>query len=245
MEKQPKDLTICNEILACLRLHLNQQRPVTLYNTYQGIPVRKEAEVAMVHKNFVGLIVHPYQTVCIKEARYTFIESKSFPEMIRAYPVSIDYSNQVVLLKDLKVAKSISVDLIHAWVTPEQPVDVEIQSKNGDKTTAGMLGIAVLEDNRVRVVMAVHKDDLFLRGDKVYLVFKLDPEGDPLSVQGKVHSLVKIRNRDEKRLEVDGRAVMTDEVTILAYIARRQDQIMKTLDKVYKKLRKGKKVGKS
>ena len=58
-----------------------------------------------------------------------------------------------------------------------------------------------------------------------------------------MHSLTRIRNRHEKRLEVDGRAVMTDEVTILAYIARREDQIIAGLDKAYKKLRKGKKAG--
>jgi hypothetical protein len=69
--------------------------------------------------------------------------------------------------------------------------------------------------------MAVPEEGPFLRGDKVSLGFKLAPEGDLLSVHGKVNSLIKNRNRDEKRLEVDGRAVMTDEVTILAYIARR------------------------
>jgi hypothetical protein len=224
-------------------MHLNQQRPVTLHNSYQGVPVSTEAEVAMVHQDFVGLIVHPYQAVCIKDARYTFIESKMLPEMIRAYPASIDYTNQVVLLKQLNVAHAITIDLLHSWVAPEKPIDVEIQSKNGDISTATLLGIAVLEDNRVRVVMAVPEGGPFLRGDKLSLGFKLDPLGEPLSVQGKVQSLIKIRNRDEKRLEVDGRAVMTDEVSILAYIAQREDQIMQGLDKMYKKLRRGKKAG--
>lgn len=243
MDKRTNDVTSGKEILTCLRMHLNQQRPVTLHNTYQGVPVSKEAEVAMVHQDFVGLIVHPYQSVCIKDARYTFIESKALPEMVRGYPVSIEYTNNVVLLKQLKIAQSISIDLDHSWVAPDKPIDVEIQLKNGDVSTAGMLGIAVLEDNRVRVVLAVPEEGPFLRGDKVSLGFRLDPEGDLLSIQGKVHSLIKIRNRNEKRLEVDGRAVMTDEVTILAYIARREDQIMTALGKAYKKLRKGKKAG--
>jgi len=34
---------------------------------------------------------------------------------------------------------------------------------------------------------------------------------------------------------------MRDEISILAYIARREDEIMNQLDKAYKKLRKGKK----
>lgn len=244
MGKQSKDVIGSEEILASLRMHLTEQRPVTLHNTYQGVPVKTEAEVAMVHTDFVGLIVHPYQAVCIKDARYTFIESKALPEMIRAYPVSIDYTNHVVLLKQLKVPHAITVDLYHSWVAPDKTITVEIHSKDGSTASGEMLGIAVLDDNRVRVVMAVPEDAPYARRDKLSLAFHLESGSDPIWVQGEVKSLVKIRNQSEKRLEVDGRAVMTDEVSILAYIAKREDQIMKALEKAYNKLRKGKRVAK-
>ena len=244
MRKQTKNKVSTGDIITCLRMHLTEQRPVTLHNTFQGVPVKTEADVAMVHDDFLGLIVHPYQAVCIKDARYTFIESKSLPEMIRAYPVSIDYTNHVVMLKELKVPHSITVDLYHSWVAPEKAIDVEIHSRNGTSQCGEMLGIAVLDDNRVRVVMAVPEDFPHIRKDSLSLAFKLDAKGDTISVQGEVHSLVKLRNKPQKRLEVDGRAVMTDEISILAYIARREDQIMTALDKAYKKLRKGKGMGK-
>jgi hypothetical protein len=244
MAKQNKALISDAQITICLRGHLTGQRPVTLHNTYQGVPVHTEAEVAMVHAEFLGLIVHPYQAVCIKEARYTFIESKSLPQMIRAFPISIDYTNHVVLLKELKIPHAINVDLYHSWVAPEKPVGVEVHARDGLVHPAEMLGIAVLEDNRVRVVMSVDEDIPLTRLGQVSLGFQLEAKGDLLWVQGEVHSLVKLRNQDKKRLEVDGSAVMTDEVTILAYISKREDQIMSALDKAYKRLRKGKKVGK-
>ena len=240
MGKQTKELISSGEIFACLRRHLIEQRPVTLYNTYQGIPVKTEAEVAMVSEGALGLIVHPYQAVCIKYERRTFIESKSLPKLIRAYPSSIDYTNQVVLLKKLKVPQLIQVDLFHSWVTPDKAVDVEIQTKDGQTFTSQMQGIAVLNDNRVRVVMAVPDDTPVARGEKLSVGFQFEQGGVAITVQGKVHSLVKIRNQDAKRLEVDGRAVMADEISILAYIAKREDQIMKALDKTYNRLRKGK-----
>ena len=245
MGKQTKESISGQEILSSLRTHLTEQRPVVLHNTYQGVPVRTEAEVAMVHATYVGLIVHPYQAVCIKEARYTFIESKSLPQMIRAYPVSIDYTNHVVLLKQLKVPQTIAVDLDHSWVAPERAIQVEIHTKDSQVLSAEMLGIAVLDENRVRVVMAVPEDFSQIRKDKVELNFQLESKSEPVKVQGEVHSLVKIRNKDEKRLEVEGLAAMGDEISILAYIAKREDQIMNALDKAYKKLRKGKKTGKS
>jgi hypothetical protein len=244
MAKQSKDMISDVEIMDCLRGHLVGQRPVTLHNTYQGVPVRTKAEVAMVHADFLGLIVHPYQAVCIKEARYTFIESKSLPQMIRAFPISIDYTNHVVLLKELKIPHAINVDLVHSWVAPDKPVSVEVHAQDKLVHPAEMLGIAVLEDNRVRVVMSVDEDIPLVRLEKVSLGFHLESKGDPLWVRGEVQSLVKLRNQDKKRLEVDGRAVMMDEVTILAYIGKREDQIMSALEKAYKRLRKGKKVGK-
>ncbi|MFN2302982.1 MAG: hypothetical protein ACK2TV_04545, partial [Anaerolineales bacterium] len=113
-------------ILMFLRKHLQEQRPVTLYNTFHGVPITYEAEVAMIHTDFVGLVVHPYQAVCIQRERRTYLQSTILPNMVRAYPVSIDYTNNVVLLKQLQSPKSISVDLFNSWVTPEKTVKIEI-----------------------------------------------------------------------------------------------------------------------
>jgi hypothetical protein len=121
---------------------------------------------------------------------------------------------------------------------------VEVHAQDRTVHPASLLGIAVLEDNRVRMVMSVDADIPLVRSDKVSLGFQFEAKGDPLWVRGEVQSLIKLRNQDKKRMEVDGSAVMMDEVTILAYIGKREDQIMSALDKAYKRLRKGKKGGK-
>jgi len=54
MGKLTKEMISSGEIFACLRRHLIEQRPVTLHNTYQGVPVRTEAEVAMVSEGRWG-----------------------------------------------------------------------------------------------------------------------------------------------------------------------------------------------
>lgn len=227
-------------ILGRLRAHLNEGRPVTLYNTYKGVPITYEAEVAMIHHDFVGMIVHPYQAVCIKEERRTYIESKSIPTLIRAYPMSIDYTNQVVMLKDLKIPKSISNDLQNSWVSPNKTIEVEVSSEDHDDLSLPLLEIAVLDNNRVRVAISAPEDIVYKRLDEMSLTFRLPGNPNLIQVQGIVNSLVKIRYQDRKRLEVDGKAAMGDEISILAYIAKREDQIRGDLDKVYQKLRKGK-----
>jgi hypothetical protein len=228
-------------ILNRLRGHLNEQKPVTLYNTYKGVPITYEADVAMIHPdNTIGLIVHPYQAVCIKHERRTYIESKSLPELVRAYPMTIDYTNQVVVLKQLEFPKSVSTDLYHSWVAPEKEVIIEIRSGEQVDLTGRLLEIAVLEENEIRIATAVSENISLQRGDAVEMAFHLKGQEGLIQVQGAVQSLTKIRSQDQKRLEVAGTAAMGDEISILAYVAKREDQIMSALDKAYKKLRKGK-----
>jgi hypothetical protein len=226
-------------ILENLRDHLKEQRSITLYNTYRGVPITYKAEVAMVHPaGYVGLIVHPYQAVCIKHERRTYLESKTISELVRAYPVSIDYTNQVVLLKRLKIPRKISVDLDNSWVSPEEPVKVEMDLDLGVELTGKLLELAVLAENVTRVVVEVSEDVPYAREDEIELTFKLPKSGELVQVQGVVYSLTKVRNQEKKRLEVDGKAAMQDEISLLAYIARREDEIIGALDKEYQKLRK-------
>ncbi len=241
MAKQTIEEITGEIIVEKLRAHLNEQRPVTLYNTLHGVPIAYEAEVAMIHPDYVGLIVHPYQAVCIKHERRTYIESKSLPTLIRAYPVSIDYTNQVVMLTRLKIPKSISTDLFHSWVEPEKTIKVKISSEEKGELEAELIAIAVLDHNRIRVVMSTSESVPYNRSDGVRLSFRLGGGEEPVHVKGTIHSLAKIRNKDLKRMEVEGKAVMGDEISILAYVGRREDEVLGALEKAYQKLRKGKK----
>ena len=233
--------TTKEKILDNLRQHLQDQRPLTLFNTFQGIPITYEAEVAMVDPNFVGLIVHPYQTVCIKEERRTYLKGKLIPELLRAYPVSIDHVNNIVLLKDFQIPKSISTDLDNSWVSPLKTIKIEVSSETQEDLIVEMMEIAVLEENCVRVAFGVAEDTPYERLDDVALTFRFEHGGDLIFIPGFVNSLTKIRRKNRKRMEVEGQVTMRDEITILAYIAKREDEIMTQLDKAYKKLRKGKK----
>lgn len=228
-------------ILGELRRHLQEQRPITLFNTYKGVPISYEAEIAMVHPSYVGVIVHPYQAVCIKHEQRTYLQCKEIPGLIRANPVSVDFTNRVALLGHLKIPHSISADLYNSWIRPESQVRVELDSDLGDREDGELLSLAVLPGNNVRVAVAVPEDFPYTRQDAVELSFKLPERTSLIQVGGVVHSLTGLRNRPEKRLEVAGNAIMQDEVALLAYIAQREDELIKDLDKTYRKLRHSKK----
>jgi len=88
--------------------------------------------------------------------------------------------------------------------------------------------------------MLVDKGIPHQRGDAVELAFRFRESEELIQVQGLIDSLTKIRNQDQKRMAIAGKAAMGDEISILTYVAKREDQILTELDKAYKKLRKGK-----
>jgi hypothetical protein len=239
MVKQVRDNS--EVIQKALWKHLKEQRPITLYNTFKGIPVTYEAEVALVTPEYVGVVVHPFQAVGIKLERRTYLQSKLLPGLVRAYPITIDYTNQVVLLKRLEIARSISTDLYNSWVGPEKDVLVEISSDEREDLEGSLLEIAVLDENVVRAGVAVPEDVPYERLDHLNLTFKLPTGDDLVQVNGVVSSITKIRKQPLRRLEVEGKAAMQDEISILAFIATREDAIMGELERTYRKLRKGKK----
>lgn len=241
MAKSSKENGLPETILGELRGHLQEQTPITLYNTYLGVPITYEAEIAMVHTNFVGVIAHPYQTVCIARERRTYLQCRGFQELVRAHPVSIDFTNHVVMLERLKIPHSVTVDLYNSWIRPEKNVKVEMDSDQGVRLEGELLTVAVLPMNVIRIAVAVPEDVPYERQDVVELAFKLPAGGELIQVGGVVHSLSGLRHQTRKRLEVEGHAVMRDEISLLAYIARREDEIMKTLDEEYWDLRHKKK----
>lgn len=225
-------------ILKAMHRHLQRQQPVLLCNIYKGVPIRTWAEIAMIHPMHIGLIVHPYQAVCIKHDHRTYIESKFVPGIIRADSFSIDFKNLVVLLKNMTIPQNITKDFSHAWVFPEASVEVELDSDLGARLTAEMMSLAVLPDNKVKVAVAVPEDVPYGRLDAINLAFRLPGKPGLVQVGGVVHSLTKVRNQTQKRLEVEGKATLTDEVTLLEYVAQREAEAQAELKEEYQSLRK-------
>lgn len=231
---------LTDSILDNLWGHLREQRPVTLYNNYKGVPIAYDAEVAMVSTEYVGFIAHPLQTAAIKLERQTFIQSRGVPDLIRANPISLDYTNRVVMVGNLKVPHVIGTDLYHSWITPVQPVSVELDSDLGGTLDGDLVTLAALDDNLLHVVMQVPDEVPFGRQDEIRLAFRLPDSGDVVQMAGVVYSLTGAQEDGSRRLEVEGRASLQDEIAILAYLAKREDVLISGLEAIYMQLRKGK-----
>ncbi len=89
------------------------------------------------------------------------------------------------------------------------------------------------------MVVEVPLEVPFDRQDEIRLTFKLPENGDLVQVAGVVYSLTGSQDEESRRLEVEGRAALQDEIAILAYLAKREDALISELEAIYKQLRKG------
>lgn len=241
MTKPEQVINADERIVEALHGHLRDQRPVLLYNTFHGVAISYEAQVVLVNPTFVGLSVHPYQAVCIKRERRTYIESKAIDGLIRGIPTLIDFKNQVVMLTQLKSVPQKTRDKQHSRISPTKEVTVELSSDLGIAQTGQMLTLSVLGGNTLRMAISLPVDSVYAHLDAVELIFKLPGQSGLIQVNGVVRGFTKRRNHQEMRLEVEGNATLQDEVSILAYVAQQEDAQMATLDQQFKKLRKRKK----
>jgi hypothetical protein len=185
--------------------------------------------------------VHPYQAVCIKRERRTYLESKAVDGLIRGIPTSIDFKNQVVMLTQLKTVPHKTRDMQQSRISPAKEVAVELSSDFGIAQAGQMLTLSVLEGNSLHIAISVPADSIYAHLDAIELMFKLPGQNGLIQVNGVVHAFTKRRNHEEMRLEVEGNATMQDEISILAYVAQQEDAQLATLDQQFKKLRKRKK----
>ncbi|MBG0771935.1 MAG: hypothetical protein H0S82_09505, partial [Anaerolineaceae bacterium] len=213
---------LSDSIMNNLWRHLQEQRPVTLYNNYKGVPITYDAEVAMVSTAYIGFIAHPLQTAAIKLARQTFIQCNEIPDLILANPVSLDYTNRVVMVENLEFPETIKTDLYHSWITPTQPVNVELDSDLGGALDGALASLAALDDNLLHAVVEVPAEVPFDRQDEIRLSFKLPESGELVQLAGVVYSLSGVQGDNPRRLEVEGRAALQDEIAILAYLAKQE-----------------------
>jgi hypothetical protein len=134
----------------------------------------------------------------------------------------------------------INADLYHSWITPPQEISVALDSEMGGSANGNMMKMASLDENLFHIVVQVPDDAPFDRQDEIHLSFKLPESGDVVQVAGLVYSLTGLSEDGDRRLEVEGRAALQDEVALLAYIARREDALTSELEAIYMQLRKGK-----
>lgn len=97
-----------------LRSQMLDDKPVTLNNTYRGIPVHHRGVIRMVNQDYIALDIHPEQCVCLQKQKTTVITGKhlKFPAKAMLVILDLKYSN-AVFSSPIPLAEKLG-----KWTTP-------------------------------------------------------------------------------------------------------------------------------
>jgi hypothetical protein len=79
------------ELMGVFSNLVTNKSPVTLYNTYRGLPFNHSADILKFEAGRLSTRVHRYQAVSMTQEGCTHLQNRTFREVIRANVDDIDY----------------------------------------------------------------------------------------------------------------------------------------------------------
>ncbi len=218
-------------IIADLRHLARTGQPVELLNVYQGIPVLYRAAVDKVGADRAVVRFEQPEAVCLTLENKTTILSEVLAGPVNTAVLEVDLPGGTATLAKFRYAYSRVGDRMTLRVAPHTPVVVTInsgqQSVSGALADVSMTGVGVL-------IAPPGEAEGLRRQAVVQLAFSLDDT--PLAFSGTVHYLKN--QADACRVGV--KLVQTSQArTLVQYLHRRQEEILRELQARYEAARHG------
>jgi hypothetical protein len=221
-----------NIIVHQLQQILHAQEEVRFLNLYRGIPISYHGNVVEVGKQTVRFRVHPNQILCIKRDKYTLLESNLLPRVVKASLFSADMGAKRVLLGKFEYEGTTVGKRLHVRVEPRNPLQLTLTTSSeeipADLVDISLRGLAVLIVPHLFNTRLSKSD----KQVKAHLELPLHRQTAQISIEGIIRSISQ--ETVEKTLKI-GILTFPDsdaELLLSKYIARRQKEIIKELDKL-------------
>ncbi len=119
-------MTDQGELLAIFSNLISAQKPVTMYNTYRGLPFNYDADILAVEHGNVAMRVHRDQAISMAMEGRTFLHTSTFPKMIRANVVQVDFRKKQAILNEFNVVGNAVGKRTKVRVQPSESLEAEI-----------------------------------------------------------------------------------------------------------------------
>jgi hypothetical protein len=93
-------MTDQGELLSIFSSLKNEQKPVTMYNTYRGLPFNYAADILAVEQGNVATRVHQNQALSMAMEGRTHLQANNLPQVIRANVVEVDFRKKQAILNE-------------------------------------------------------------------------------------------------------------------------------------------------
>lgn len=112
-----------NDVLAAI---LRKDKTVTLYNLYNGIPIKEEAEIAKFDEGIAQIKITTPKIFYYTKENFTFIQHDKIPSIIKARIIKVDPEKSLVVLSNLEFLDASPMDRIYTRVQPLRPINATL-----------------------------------------------------------------------------------------------------------------------
>jgi len=112
-----------NDVLAAI---LRKDKTVTLYNLYNGIPIKEEAEIAKFDEGIAQIKITTPKIFYYTKESFTFIQHDKIPSIIKARIIKVDPEKSLVVLSNLEFLDASPMDRIYTRVQPLRPINATL-----------------------------------------------------------------------------------------------------------------------
>jgi hypothetical protein len=103
-----------------------EQKPVTMYNTYRGLPFNYDADILAVEQGNVATRVHQHQAVSMALEGRTHLHATALHQVIRANVVEVDFRKKQAILNEFSGVGDAVGKRTKVRVQPSEPLEAEI-----------------------------------------------------------------------------------------------------------------------
>ena len=222
-----------------LLIIFKKKQPVRLLNTYQGVPISYDAMIVDVTANSVKMIVHKYQSVCLRLHKYTYFESPLLPGIIEASVVTIDPITNIAVLGEVQYSDDAIGKRMLVRAQPAESIDVLLMNESRTQRTKAQLMDVSFSGMAVSAPQLLFNVEVFKQNSTVYAQFNLpgDAQGKfiPVNVTGTIVNINLYKSKQVYRIGLRIFPDGTAKPILAQYISRRQSEIMRDIRALYNK----------
>ena len=213
---------------------VNKKEKMKLIYVFRGVPVTYDAQIIEIRGDEVRLQTHPFQLICIRYQKKTYIHYGD--KTYRAEALSTDLKSENTLLTNFEPAHEIGLRR-NVRVEPRQPTQVHIYSDNFEKNRNQWIA-TMMADVSIKGIAIYMNPFLFTLtamaiNDPIKLKFTLSDadSGINFSIQadGVVHNIFRNNEKRVIRIGIEMFPDKNTESMLTRYIAQRQKDILKEL----------------
>jgi hypothetical protein len=223
---------IAEDIARGLWANFQAQKPVTMINMFQGVPVIHDATLALVSREYVVFTIRGVQAACVALEKRAYLQSEFLPGVVRGQSVSVDVPHGEVILTRFMTAGINFTRRLHLRVQPKDSVRVHIHTQLA--TFTGSLADLSAQGLGVYTFGAYIAEQMGLdRNKSATLEIHLPLVDQVLELKGKVVTINQEKFTSLNRCGIEIVADPAAEAILQEFIQKRKDQIMQDLERTY------------